>query len=154
MVIAVQPAPPVTVSVTTADTTLTVGQIAIFTATASAGTGATVTRYEWDLGDGTTQTTTANTISHSYGSAGQKVVRVTAIASDGSEGTGATGRRRQLTATTSRRNGCRRWRWPRSPDFTSKMPISPVGLLGSGSAGISCQVSLDPVVGSVGTDLR
>jgi adhesin/invasin len=86
MVVAVQPAPPVTVSVT-GDTTLTVGQIVIFTATASAGTGATVTRYEWDLDDGTTQTTTANSISHSYGSVGQKVVRVKAIASDGSEGT-------------------------------------------------------------------
>jgi len=86
LVIAVAPAPPVTVSLTASTVSPTTGQIVVFTASASAGTGVTIQRYEWTLGDGSTQSTTANTVSHSYGSAGQKLVKVTAIGSDGSEG--------------------------------------------------------------------
>ncbi|MBK5296018.1 MAG: PKD domain-containing protein [Vicinamibacteria bacterium] len=86
LVINVVPAPPVTVSLTASTLAPTTGQIVVFTASASAGTGVTIRRYEWTLGDGSTQSTTANTISHSYGSAGQKLVKVTAIGSDDSEG--------------------------------------------------------------------
>jgi PKD repeat protein len=87
LVIAVRAAPPVALSVVASDTTPDVGQIVVFTATPTVASGVTVTRYEWDLGDGSTQSTSANTISHEYGSAGQRLVRVRAIASDGSEGT-------------------------------------------------------------------
>ena len=86
-VVVVLPAAPVTVSLTASDSTPNVGQIVVFTATASGGTGTTISRYEWTLGDGSTQSTTANTISHSYAGSGQKVVKVTATASGGQEGT-------------------------------------------------------------------
>jgi PKD repeat protein len=86
-VVVVAPAAPVTVSLTASDATPDVGQIVVFTATASGGTGTTIGHYEWTLGDGSTQSTTANTISHSYAVSGQKVVKVTAIASGGAEGT-------------------------------------------------------------------
>ena len=87
MVLAVAPAAPVTVSLTASDATPDVGQIVVFTATASGGIGTTISRYEWTLGDGSTQSTTANTISHSYAASGQKLVRVRAIATGGAEGT-------------------------------------------------------------------
>ena len=87
LVIAVSPAPPLTVSLTASDATLSKGQVVVFTATATTGSASvTVQRYEWTLGDGTTQSTSTNSISHSYGSNGQKLVKVRAIASDGSEG--------------------------------------------------------------------
>ena len=86
MVIEVAPAAPIAVSLAASDSTPTTGQIVVFTATATGGTGVVIQRYEWTLGDGSTQSTTANTISHSYGSAGQKLVKVRAIASDDSEG--------------------------------------------------------------------
>jgi chitodextrinase len=88
LVISVAPQPPLTVSLSASTLTPTTGQIVVFTASASAGTGTGVTilRYEWTLGDGSTQSTTGNTVSHSYGSAGQKLVKVTAIGSDESQG--------------------------------------------------------------------
>ena len=86
LVIEVAPAAPIAVSLEASDPTPTTGQIVVFTATATAGTGVVIRRYEWTLGDGSTQSTTTNTISHSYGSAGQKLVKVRAIASDESEG--------------------------------------------------------------------
>jgi len=86
LVIEVAPAPPVTVSLVASDTTPNTGEIVVFTATATAGPGVTIRRYEWTLGDGSTQSTTTNTISHSYGAAGQKLVKVRVIASDDSEG--------------------------------------------------------------------
>ena len=86
LVIEVAPAAPIAVSLEASDPTPTTGQIVVFTATATAGTGVVIRRYEWTLGDGSTQSTTTNTISHSYGSAGQKLVKVRAIASDDSEG--------------------------------------------------------------------
>jgi hypothetical protein len=86
LVIEVAPAAPIAVSLEASDSTPTTGQIVVFTATATAGTGVVIRRYEWTLGDGSTQSTTTNTISHSYGSAGQKLVKVRAIASDDSDG--------------------------------------------------------------------
>jgi PKD repeat protein len=86
LVIAVREAPPVPISLSASDTTPAVGQIVVFTATATLPSGVSITRYEWNLGDGTSQSTTSNSISHSYGAAGQRLVRVRAIASDGSEG--------------------------------------------------------------------
>jgi hypothetical protein len=86
LVIAVRPAPPLTLNVTASDSSPSVGQLIVFTATPGVSAGVTVTRYEWDLGDGTTQSTASNTISHSYGSAGQRLVKVRAVGSDGSEG--------------------------------------------------------------------
>jgi Bacterial Ig-like domain (group 1)/PKD domain len=86
LVIEVVPTPPIAVSLSASSVTPTTGQIVVFTATASAGTGVTIRRFEWTLGDGSTQSTTTNTISHSYGSAGQKLVKVRAIGADDSEG--------------------------------------------------------------------
>jgi PKD domain/Bacterial Ig-like domain (group 1) len=86
LVIQVAPAPPVAVSLSASDQTPSTGDIVVFTATATAGAGVTIRRYEWELGDGSTQSTTSNTISHSYNSAGQKLVKVKVIASDDSEG--------------------------------------------------------------------
>jgi PKD repeat protein len=86
-VIAVRAAPPVPLSATVTDSTPSVGQIVVFTATATVPTGVTITRYEWDFDDGSTQSTSSSSISHSFASVGQRVVRVRAIASDGSEGT-------------------------------------------------------------------
>jgi PKD repeat protein len=86
LLIEVAPAAPIAVSLTASDTTPATGEIVVFTATATAGTGVVIRRYEWTFGDGSTQSTTTNTISHSYGSAGQKLVKVRAIASDDSEG--------------------------------------------------------------------
>ena len=86
LVIEVAPAAPIAVSLGASDSTPNTGQIVVFTATATGGTGVVIRRYEWTLGDGSTQSTTTNTISHSYGSAGQKLVKVRAIGSDNSEG--------------------------------------------------------------------
>ena len=86
LVIAVRAAPPVPVNLTASDTTPAVGQIVVFTATATVPTGVAITRYEWNLGDGTTQSTLSNSISHTFGGAGQRLVRVRVIAADGSEG--------------------------------------------------------------------
>ena len=52
LVIEVAPAPPVTVSLGASDTTPNTGEIVVFTATATAGPGVTIRRYEWTLGDG------------------------------------------------------------------------------------------------------
>ena len=87
LVIAVSPAPPITVSLAVSNASPPKGTVVVFTATATTGSGSvTVQRYEWTLGDGSSQSTSTNTISHSYGSAGQKLVKVRVIASDGSEG--------------------------------------------------------------------
>jgi PKD repeat protein len=86
LVIAVRAAPPIPLSLSVSDTTPAVGQLVVFTATATIPTGVTIVRYEWELGDGSTQSTSSNSISHAFGAAGQRLVKVRAIASDGSEG--------------------------------------------------------------------
>jgi hypothetical protein len=41
--------------------------------------GASIERYEWDFGDGTSATTSGGTISHLYGSKGTKTINVTVV---------------------------------------------------------------------------
>lgn len=86
LVLNVVPTPPLAVSLTASSLTPSTGEIVVFTADATPAAGETIKRYEWTLGDGSTQSTTANTISHTYGAAGQKLVKVKAVGSDGSEG--------------------------------------------------------------------
>jgi adhesin/invasin len=86
LVIAVRAAPPIPLSLSVSDTTPAVGQLVVFTATATIPTGVTIVRYEWELGDGSTQSTSSNSVSHAFGAAGQRLVKVRAIGSDGSEG--------------------------------------------------------------------
>lgn len=54
-----------------------VGDTVLFTVSVPAN--ALVQRYEWNFGDGETQDTTGNQVSHSYGSSGTKVVSVRII---------------------------------------------------------------------------
>ena len=65
----------------------TVGEVVTFTANAtSAGNAVTVTRYEWDLGDGTTVTTSGNILSNVYTSPDTYTVKVTAVTPEGVRG--------------------------------------------------------------------
>ena len=66
VVLAVSPNPP------------TVGQQATFTATATPAPNHSIVRYAWIFGDGTSNTTTAATVTKTYNAAGTYVVTVTA----------------------------------------------------------------------------
>jgi PKD repeat protein len=86
---------PVTLSAST--TTPTTGQLVAFTAVASPESGISVQRYEWDFGTGEPiEVTTTNTVTHVFSSTGVFTVRVTAVGSDGSRGTGT----RTITVVT------------------------------------------------------
>lgn len=62
-----------------------VGRTANFTATV---TGGDPVKFEWDFGDGTTATTSANKTSHVYRANGQFTATVTVTTTDGRTGTG------------------------------------------------------------------
>jgi PKD repeat protein len=66
-----------TVDLTFAPATPLAGQPTVFTADAEAADGHSIVRYEWDFGDGTSQTTTSGSVSKTYASRGTYVVRVT-----------------------------------------------------------------------------
>jgi PKD repeat protein len=53
------------------------GQLATFSATATAATGHSIVRYDWDFGDGSSQTTTIPTVLKTYQSQGLYVVTLT-----------------------------------------------------------------------------
>ena len=68
-----------------------VNQQAVFTAVATPATGHSIQRYEWDFGDGTTQTTTTPTVAKMYSTVGIYVVTVAAIDDLGQAGRAARG---------------------------------------------------------------
>jgi PKD repeat protein len=75
VVVAAVPAPTVTLSVS--PNPPLVNQRATLTATANAATGHSITRYAWDFGDGTSQTSTTPTVTKTYSERGTYVVTVT-----------------------------------------------------------------------------
>jgi PKD repeat protein len=62
------------------------GQPAVLTASATPATGHSIVRYEWNFGDGTSQTTTVPTVTHTYSNLGTHVARVTATDDVGQTG--------------------------------------------------------------------
>ena len=89
-IITVIDAPAIPLTVTANPVAPAVGQTVLFTAAATPGAGVSVSRYEWEFGDGSQTSTTANSTTHAYGAAGSRIVRVTAIGSDGSRGEAST----------------------------------------------------------------
>ena len=85
VVVASIPAP--TVTLTVSPNPPLVGQRATFTANADPATGHSITRYSWEFGDGTTQTTSTPTVTKTYSSRGTYVVTVTATDDTGQTGT-------------------------------------------------------------------
>lgn len=61
----------------------------VFSASATAATGHSIQRYDWDFGDGTTQTTTVPTVSHTYTAIGKVVATVSAVDELGQTGLGS-----------------------------------------------------------------
>jgi PKD repeat protein len=61
----------------------------VFTATATAGIGHSIVRYEWNFGDNTTATTTVPTIIKTFTDVGRFVVTVTAVDDTGQTGSAA-----------------------------------------------------------------
>jgi len=80
LVIAVQPG--MSVTLTASDTTPAKGVSVTLTAIV---TGGTATVYEWTFGDGSGDTTSTPSTTHTYNSTGSKTVRVRAIAANASE---------------------------------------------------------------------
>jgi PKD repeat protein len=88
-------APTVTLSVTP-DPPLA-GQLATLNATATPATGHSITRFSWNFGDGTSQTTTTPTVTKRFDRQGKFVVTVTATDDIGQTGSAS----RELTITSS-----------------------------------------------------
>lgn len=76
---------PISLTLTFTPTSPTVNAPVTFTATAGSGSPP-ILRFDWEFGDGSTQSTTSGTVSHVYASSGQKSVKVTATATDGATG--------------------------------------------------------------------
>lgn len=62
------------------------GGVVRFVANATARSGSTIVRYEWDFGDGNWTTTTGNTVTHRYSSARVYRVSLRVVASNGDDG--------------------------------------------------------------------
>jgi PKD repeat protein len=78
---------PIAVTLAVSPTSPTVGSVTTFTATATnLSIGSTISRFEWDFGQGTTRTTPGNITTFVYGTAGRYIVTVRAVASDGATG--------------------------------------------------------------------
>jgi hypothetical protein len=73
---------PLTVSGTATPGAATVGQSVVFNVAVSPA-GASINRYEWDFGDGTSVPTASNAINHVYGSSGTKSVTVRIVPTAG-----------------------------------------------------------------------
>ena len=84
-VIVVKAAPPINVNLTASPSRAAVGEVVTFTATAS-GSAVPIDRYEWNLGDSTTATTSGSAITHVYSTAGTLTVTVRAVNTDGVSG--------------------------------------------------------------------
>lgn len=80
------PAPAVTVAV--APNPPLLGQPATFTATATVAPNHTITRFDWNFGDGTSQSTSVPSVSKTYSTAGTFVVTATATDDLGQTGIG------------------------------------------------------------------
>ena len=90
-VIVVQEAVPLNVTVTASPAAAQVGDLVVFTATATQPSGTpAIDRYEWDFGDGGRAATTGNTTSHVYDRSGRRVVSVLAVDRGGRTGEGRT----------------------------------------------------------------
>jgi hypothetical protein len=79
----------VIVSLSVAPTTLTTSTPTVFTATATTNpTGASIERYEWDFGDGSTRTTSGPSTSHQYAVGGGRryTATVRAVTTSGASG--------------------------------------------------------------------
>lgn len=81
-VVAVNPAAPVNVNMTAAPPTPRVREVVTFTAQVSPAT-TQVRSYDWDFGDGFTDSTSGNSTTHVYDRVGQKRVTVTVRTIDG-----------------------------------------------------------------------
>ncbi len=75
-----------------------------FSAKATAKNGATVTGYKFDFGDGSSQETTARTISHEYNEAGDYDAKVTAMVKVGTETKEVEGEKCVLGVTITKPN--------------------------------------------------
>ena len=84
-VIVVTAAPPINVNLAATPSPATVNEAVTFTSTAS-GSSVPIDRYEWNLGDGTTPTTSGGILTHVYTSAGTVTVTTKAINTDGVSG--------------------------------------------------------------------
>ncbi len=84
-VVDVRPPTPINVTLSSTTASPTVGAPVNFDANVTPAT-VTITRYEWDFGDGQSTVTSGDTTSHIYTSAGRKTVSVTAVSSDGLTG--------------------------------------------------------------------
>ncbi len=82
---------PVAVTLTASSTSPAINQLVTFTATTGAlPSGAVITGYSWNFGDGVTQSTGGNTVTHAFTSIGPKDITVTVSLSNGGGGTGLT----------------------------------------------------------------
>lgn len=84
-VVVVAPETPIGVVLTYDPDTPSVNTIVTFTA-AITPAGATIDRYEWNFGDGTTSTTTGNSRTHIYKAAAKRKVTVRAVGTSGATG--------------------------------------------------------------------
>jgi PKD repeat protein len=80
--------PPTVVVVNTPDPAL-VNLSTVFTATATPALNHSITRYEWNFGDGTSEITTSASVVHVFTQVGRYVVTVTAFDDVGQSGIGA-----------------------------------------------------------------
>ena len=85
-VITVTTIAPPTVSISVAPNPPLAGQQATFTANAIPAPGRTITSYAWNFGDGTSQTTTSQSVNKTYTSQGVYVVTVTVTQDTGQTG--------------------------------------------------------------------
>jgi PKD repeat protein len=74
--VSVSSIPPPTVTMTVSPTPPIAGQEAFFTAIATAAPGHSISRYAWNFGDGTTETTMTSTVAKTYIRTGTYVARV------------------------------------------------------------------------------
>jgi PKD repeat protein len=85
---------PISVTLTPSSTSPAIGQTVLFTATTGTlPSGAVITEYRWNFGDGTGTSPphpTGNTITHVYNAIGAKDITVTVVLSNGATGTGLT----------------------------------------------------------------
>jgi PKD repeat protein len=83
----VRPPTPINVTVTASNSSPQVNAAVTFTATVTAS-GVTISRFEWDFGDGSSTVTTGSAASHVYRSAGRRTITVTAVSTEATRGTG------------------------------------------------------------------
>jgi len=88
-VVFVQVAPPLSVTLGSSTSGVAPNAIVTFTATATGLGTAVVQNYHWDFGDGNTDDTNGNQVSHTYTTAGAKAAKVTITTSTGATASGS-----------------------------------------------------------------